>query len=249
MAKRFEATITDTWMLTEHVKALRLGRADGEEFKVYPGQFFMMHFEHGGSSLNRSYSAANRAIERSVDELELSIALVEDGIGSEIVERAKVGDTWLLSGPHGRFVIRGEPEHLVLVATGTGIAPYRAMMGQVEDLLRSGARVDLVFGVRQEEEFLYADEFTSTAGQFEGFHYHACCSRPVDAHGHESAGGRVGRVQVALDAFDYSPETTVFYLCGNEEMVDDMKERLLAEGFDRRGVRTEAYVSPPDGNL
>ncbi len=247
MSKRFDAVITKTWMLNEYVKALRLERSDGDVFKVYPGQFFMMHFDHDGMSLNRSYSVANREIEeRHVDQLEFCIALVDDGVGSAIVEAASPGDVWTLSGPHGRFVIRGEPEHLVMVATGTGVAPYRAMRGQIEELLARGSRVDLVFGARHEDQFLYADEFTSMARGHRDFHYHACCSRPRDAAEYQSGGGRVGRVQVALEAIEYDPESTVFYLCGNEAMVDEVKERLSEEGFDRRSVRTEAYVSPPD---
>ena len=42
----------------------------------------------------------------------------------------------------------------------------------------------------------------------------------------------------------YDAENTLFYLCGNETMVRDVTEDLLARGVPRKAVRTEAYVSP-----
>lgn len=246
MSRYFDVSILINESIAERVHRIVLERADGQPFKVHPGQFFMAHFDHDGADVSRSYSAAWAESSGFVDQLELCISLVDGGIGSARVSRASVGDVWSMSGPHGRFVLRGEPEHIVLVATGTGIAPFRAMRTQLEERLQSGARVDLVMGVRRETDLLFDEEFMEFAAQHADFHYHPCCTRPEDEKAFTWRGGRMGRVQVALDDIPRELGVSKFYLCGNPDMITSVKTMLMDAGFDRADVRTETFVSPTE---
>lgn len=246
MSRYFDASILKNEIIAERVHRLLLVRADGEPFKVHPGQFFMAHFKLEDGDVSRSYSAAWAESGGFVEQLELCISIVDGGIGSAQVMRAAVGDVWSMSGPHGRFVLRGQPEHIVLVATGTGIAPFRAMRSQLEARLEEGARVDLVMGVRRETDLLFDEEFIELAAQHEGFHYHPCCTRPQDAKTFTWRDGRVGRVQVALDEIPRELGVSKFYLCGNPDMITSVKTMLTDEGFGRADVRTETFVSPTE---
>ena len=246
MARRYEVEVAHTQMLTSHTKRVDIRRVDGDEFAFRPGQFLMMWFEHDGKKLNRSYSCAGQMTPgEPVKTLELCIAIVDGGTASAIVAGWEPGDTFTVSGPHGRFILRdGEERNLVLVATGTGIAPYRSMLPQLEQLLEAGHCVDLVFGARDEGQFLYDDDWRAAAQRHAKFTYWRCADEAADPEAWAADGGIVGRVQVALDAIGDRAHDAVFYLCGNPAMVEDVKERLAQHGVERKDVRTEAYVSP-----
>lgn len=244
MGRYYDVEVRHTEMLTPHAKRVRIRRTDGEAFRLRPGQFLMMWFEHDGKRHNRSYSVAGPIVSgEPTEELELCIALIDGGIGSALVRAWEVGSSFTVSGPHGRFILREDDPDLVLVGTGTGIAPYRSMLPQIVKRLEGGQSVDLVFGARCEEEFLYDEEWRALADEYDNFRYWACADAAIDPDGWAAGGGIVGRVQVALTEIG-CPDETVFYLCGNPAMVEDVKELLEQSGVERRAVRTEAYVSP-----
>ncbi len=249
MGRYYEVEVTHIEMLSSHARRVDIRRVDGEAFAFRAGQFLMMWFEHKGKRQNRSYSVAGPLVPGEVAEtLELSIALVDGGLGSAIVADWVVGSTFTASGPHGRFVVRDDDtQSLVLVGTGTGIAPYRSMIPQLTAVLQAGRHVDLVFGARDEEQFLYGSEWSALDEQFEHFTYWRCADEAKDPAAWTAAGGVAGRVQVALDQIEDRTAEAVFYLCGNPMMVEDVKERLQARGIERARIRTEAYVSPTMG--
>jgi ferredoxin--NADP+ reductase len=74
------------------------------------------------------------------------------------------GDPVRVTGPVGRgFLLPEDPAaHLILVATGTGIAPFRAFLRRVyREWPEFSGSVTLIFGVRREAEILYRDEIES----------------------------------------------------------------------------------------
>lgn len=246
MSRYYDVEVVRIEPLTQHAWRVDVRRVDGEAFTFRAGQFLMMWFEHEGQRKNRSYSVAGElAPGVSAETLELCIALVDGGIGSQIVAQWEVGSTFTVSGPHGRFMLRdGEASDLVLVGTGTGIAPYRSMKPQLEAALSAGRRVDLIFGARDEAQFLYGAEWRELAARFEHFTYWRCADEAADPDAWAADGGVVGRVQVALDAIAERSADSVYYLCGNPAMVEDVCARLLAAGVERAAIRREAYVSP-----
>lgn len=246
MGRYYEVEVTRADMLTPYTRRIDVRRRDGEPFAIRAGQFLMMHFEHDAKRLNRSYSVANPITPGETSpSIELCIALVDDGLGSAIVREWDAGSSFTASGPHGRFVLRdGESQNLVLVGTGTGIAPYRSMIPQITSAIAEGRSVDLLFGARDRDQFLYDDEWRKLDASLDEFSYWPCASAPSRPDEWEASGGVVGRVQVALDRLEYETSNTLFYLCGNEHMVDDVKRRLAEADVPRRQIRTEAYVSP-----
>ena len=94
-----------------------------------PGQYIDII---GQGGVRRSYSVANAS--RADQALELHIRAVEDGVMSRYwFEQAKPNDLLRLNGPLGTFFLRGvEQLDLVFLATGTGIAPVKAMLEGLE---------------------------------------------------------------------------------------------------------------------
>lgn len=240
----FQSEVVSTVNLCDNVKHITFKPQREARFEFTPGQFIMIHFPNDeGVELNRSYSIAS--IPGEDEGYALCVKRVDFGKGSTLLHNLKVGDTIKTSGPFGRFTLRdADPEHLFMVATGTGIAPFRSMRDQIAAEIQK-RHVHLLMGVRYPEELLYDDEWRALAAQHDNFTYHAIVSRPRPE---DQWDGPVGYVSAFIPELEHHiiPEQTVAYLCGVPEMIDSMRTIFLDKGLNRRVVRTEKFASPPD---
>src|SRR5439155_511563 len=124
-------------------------------FDFEPGQFISIFAEKDGKRISRPYSIASWP--ENKDYLELCIKIVEGGFMSNYLYHVSPGTKLQSIGPLGRFVI---PEPIqydtVFVATGTGVAPFIAMMGHIwAQGLDRGHEFHVVFGVRYVHDLIY----------------------------------------------------------------------------------------------
>src|SRR5690606_28465104 len=117
-----------------------------------------------------------------------------------------IGDVVQATGPFGRFCLqpRDDNRRYLLIGTGTGVTPYRAMLPQLEAAMAErGVEVVLLAGARTPAELLYGDEFRAFAEAHPGFRFVPCLSRelpePGSAHDHPDV--RHGYVQQVLGEF------------------------------------------------
>ena len=99
-----------------------------EKLEFFPGQYVDVI---GREGLRRSYSVANAP--RADGKVTLHIRRVEKGRLSRYwFDEAKENDLLRLEGPLGTFFLRQSNQtDLVLLATGTGIAPIKAILEQL----------------------------------------------------------------------------------------------------------------------
>ncbi len=227
-------------MATPHVLHLAFRNSDGSMLQYTPGQFLNLHFDTGSGSTHRSYSIANPPGPDGL--LEIAMSPVEGGLATEALSALEPGAELQASGPFGRFVLREEPPcRYVLVGTGTGITPYRAMLPLLGERLQAGFRAHVVLGVWRREELLFGADFVAAARTHPGFEFNGCYSRelPVDPEPWEHA----GYVQTLYSSLSLDPERDVVYLCGNPGMIDESVEILKAMGFTLKQLRREKYLS------
>jgi ferredoxin-NADP reductase len=233
-------------MLAPTVRHLVFERADGEPLAFVPGQFLQIHFHYDdGTATKRSYSVATVGDGRSpVRRIEIAVSYVEGGAATQLLGGLNDGDMVEASGPYGRFCLQpgdGHPRYLLL-ATGTGVTPYRAMLPQLAEWLAAGDReVVLLYGARKEGELLYDEEFTAFAEAHPGFTYLSCLSREPRAMA--QATDRMGHVQAALPDLVPAAERDIAYLCGNPNMVDAAFAALKEFGLPVPQIRREKYIS------
>lgn len=247
MKEHFNLTLKWSKMLCEDVRHLVFVREDGKPMPCIPGQFIQIHFSHEGEDQRRSYSIATvpgAPGPAEVDEVEIAVSYIEGGAATALLSGLQPGDTLESSGPYGRFCLHDNetPKRYVLVATGTGVTPYRAMLPEIAHrMAEHGTRFFLIHGARRREEVLYGEKFTAFAHTHPGFEYQARISRqqPDDPQPWEHP----GHVQDAFEALSLNPETDIIYLCGNPDMIDDAVTRLKQKGFTPRNMRREKYVS------
>ena len=222
-------------------------RADGTPFAFVPGQFLQVHFHYAdGKATKRSYSVATigNGSAEPVERIEIAVSYVEGGAATELLSTLDEGGTIEASGPYGRFCLMdADANHrYLLVATGTGVTPYRAMLPQLKVLMAArNVHVALVYGARNEGELLYGDEFEAFARDNPLFAFYACLSRQPRAppRPHD----RSGHVQVALAELKPDPAHDIAYLCGNPNMVDQAFAQLKEAGLPIPHIRREKYIS------
>lgn len=243
----FPLTLTASRELAPGLFHFSFQRSDGEPMRYVPGQFIQIHFEHEGLLLRRSYSIATvPAADGDARLVEIAVSFVPGGAATALFERLQPGDSIRASGPFGRFVLQDGDRNrrYLLLATGTGVTPYRAMLPQIaERIAERGQRFVLLFGARSPAELMYGDEFEAFAAAHAGFVFHPCFSRrgrePARAH------DRRGYVQDLLPELAPDPEGDIAYLCGNPGMVDAAFALLKEAGLPIPHIRREKYVSPP----
>ena len=247
----FPLKLTARRMIAPTVAHLSFLRDDGQPLDYIPGQFIQIHFTLAdGSPARRSYSLAtlhDHAMGAG-EAVDIAVSYVAGGAATALFEGMPLGGSVDASGPFGRFCLLPQDANrrYLLIGTGTGITPYRAMLPQLDTLMRErGIEVVLLQGARSPDELLYGDEFRAFAEAHAGFRYLPCLSRELPAAGSAQAHADVrhGYVQNVLPELSPDPATDIAYLCGNPNMVDACFEALKAHGLPVPQIRREKYVS------
>lgn len=247
--EHFQLKLARSHMLAPSVRHMAFARADGAPLAFVPGQFLQIHFPWDGKQLRRSYSLATYPGDPAnpLQQLEMAVSYVEGGAATAVLSGMSEGDTIDASGPYGRFCLHDDDDNAryLMIATGTGVTPYRAMLPLFERVIAErGVQVSVIFGARTPAELLYGEEFAAFAERVPGFRFYACLSR--EARALPRADDRRGRVQTVLPELVPDAARDIAYLCGNPDMVDDCFALLKDAGLPIPRIRREKYVSPPD---
>lgn len=204
------------------------------------GQFITMDLPIGEKRLQRwrSYSIAS-APGDDPDRLELCIVRAPNGLATQyLFDEVEPGTTLRWKGPEGTFCLPDAIERdLVLVCTGTGVAPFRSMLRDLQQSGRPHRNLHLIFGARTEADILYRDEFEAMAQTMPGFRYDVALSRQPDWPGYR---GYVH--QVYLEHYAQKRADVAFYLCGWSNMIDEAVANLLVTlGYERNQILYELY--------
>jgi CDP-4-dehydro-6-deoxyglucose reductase, E3 len=230
-SKTLPCRISNIDRLSTDVVRVMLRLPPTADFRSIPGQYIDVI---GPGGVRRSYSLANA---NTADKtLELHIRAVEGGVMSDYwFKKAKANDLLRFNGPLGTFFLRGLDElHLVFLATGTGIAPVKAIL---ESMIHIGPElapqsVTVFWGGRTLEDF-YFDPQSIQAGQR---------FVPVLSRAAVGWAGVSGYVQNALLATQPDLDHTAVYACGSDAMIRSAKASLLAAGLPDNRFFADAFV-------
>lgn len=219
--------------LSYNVRNFRLRLVEPKRLEFEPGQFVIVHVPKGGSTVKRAYSIACPPHEEGV--IELCIQHVEGGAASTFFWQLKDGMPVSLSGPHGRFTLKQpityEP---VLMATGTGVAPFRSMIKHLFHL-NVTQPIWLLFGTRYEHALLYEAEFRAMASLRHNFHYIPTVSRPKDWR------GETGHIQQTFQKYITDASNKEIYVCGWLEVVKAVVKDLQGFGVPKERIHYEEW--------
>ena len=204
--------------------------------------------------IKRAYSVASSSVE--AEYLEFYISTVRSGSLTPRLYNLQIGDkVWMSPKIVGYLTLEVVPEdaNVVLIATGTGLAPYMSMIRTLASQGGFDRRYAVIHGARHSWDLGYQAELQTLASISPALTYIPIISEP-DKEPMEWR-GQVGFVKDAWDSggitkrWGHHPtaEDTHVFLCGNPLMVDSALEFLTAEGWveDRKGapgnIHYEAY--------
>ena len=247
MANHFPLRLIGSRMLAPSVRHLEFARDDGLPLDFIPGQFIQVHFNYpDGTATKRSYSLATMHDHAPGpgETVEIAVSYVAGGAATALFTALDEGQQIQASGPYGRFCLGAGDSNAryILIGTGTGVTPYRAMLPQLRQVMAArNVDVVLLFGARTPEELIYGEDFSAFAAENPRFRLVPCFSRELPANPHADV--RRGYVQDALAEFTPDAAGDIAYLCGNPNMVDATFEALKLAGLPVPHIRREKYVS------
>ncbi len=232
-AKTLPCRIQSIERLSHDVARVTLRLPPTAALDFLPGQYIDVI---GAEGLRRSYSVANAP--RADKLIELHIREVPDGAMSRYwFQHAKANDLLRLRGPLGTFFLRGQTgKDLVLLATGTGIAPVKAIL---EGLSTHSAEaqprsVTVYWGGRHREDLYWQPGgFDSLSA----FRFVPVLSRATDGWT-----GERGHVQDVMLRQHPDLADTLVYACGSDAMIHGAQAKLLAAGLPERQFHSDAFV-------
>jgi NAD(P)H-flavin reductase len=138
-------------------------------------------------------------------------------------ERAKEGDRIEFNGPLGSFYLRPIQRPLLLLAGGTGLAPFLSML---DKMTRDGGveyPVQLIFGVTNDPDLVKLDELEAHAKVLPNFSF--TCTVADESSSYPNKGYVTRYIEPAhLNGGDVD-----VYLCGPPPMVDAVRGFLTAQ--------------------
>jgi ferredoxin--NADP+ reductase/benzoate/toluate 1,2-dioxygenase reductase subunit len=208
--------VQDIRNFTRDTFAIRMNR-NGMEF--YAGQHIVVGIK--GDYNTREYSIYSGEQDPF---LEILVKEVDEGYLSGKLGNLKPRDKLDVFGPMGYFTIdpnKINTHKFMLIGSGTGIAPFKSFVKTYKNL-----DYTILHGIYTEEEAFEREIY-------EPGRYISCTSRDQKGDFH-------GRVTDYLQLADFD-ENTLFYFCGNSEMIFDAMELLKGKGYSTDRMFTEVY--------
>jgi CDP-4-dehydro-6-deoxyglucose reductase len=227
MPRVLPCRIFEMTRLAPDVMGVKLRLPMNDNVRYFPGQNLSFILEGG---VRREYSIANACTAEGVTAVELHIRHYPGGVFTDrLFGDIEVGKLMRIELPLGTFFLRTDTESpLILMATGTGFAPIKAMMEHAIDTgLIHKRSIALYWGGRRRSDLYFYELAESWARAYPRFHFAPIVSRPGEC---ADWTGRTGYVQdnVLADQPDLSGFDV--YACGSPAMVKDARARFAALG-------------------
>ncbi len=223
--------------LSEFTRHLEFEVEHVPHFGFVPGQWLSLKAHTPeGEEITRAYSIASPPSEGG--HVAFCLNRVDNGFMSNHLCALAEGSEITFQGPFGDFILHPPMRDTIFIATGTGIAPFRAMLHWLlaDPQRHQGRELWLLFGARSEQDLYYRDEFEHLAAQHSNFHFAPTLSRASA----EWKGLR-GYVQEHVQEIVGDRKDIHAYICGLDKMVKANRELLKTLGWERSSIRYEKY--------
>jgi ring-1,2-phenylacetyl-CoA epoxidase subunit PaaE len=212
-----------------------------EDYSFKAGQYITLKHTLNGKELRRAYSISSPP---SSGKLTVGIKKMEGGTFSVYANKElKAGDTIDVMFPEGRFVFdETSPKKIAAFAAGSGITPIMSIAQTVLESHPESTFV-LVFGNQSPEETMYFKQIQALKEQYgKRLFVQYIYSR---SHEEDALFGRIERstVNFVLKNKFKGTEFDGFYLCGPEEMIEQVTDTLEDNGVPKEKIHFELFTS------
>ncbi len=231
----YKAKVSDKKIFNTKFCLLKLELMQPHRIEFRAGQYILLSVP--GIDQKKHYSITSSP---SMDHaVELLVDITPGGTGSGYLNQLNPGDDVEFRAPVGEFVLaedNGE-ESLVFVASGSGISPIRSMILDLLENREDTRPMKLHWGLRYVEDMFWENDFREMAVEFDNFDIDITLSRPPLPEWKLCD----GRVSDCLRNHPRDFSKTGFYICGNREMIEEVREILKEKGVEDGKVHFEKF--------
>ncbi len=214
----FKAKLSSVDRLSETTFSFSLEGAGAITF--LPGQYVNVLVP--GTDQRRSYSFSSPPGSENQSFL---VRDIKPGLMSTFLrEKATPGAAMEFIGPSGSFYLREIRRPLLLLAGGTGLAPFLSMLGRIAETGTNGHPVRMVYGVTNDADLVGLDQLEALAARIPDFAFATCVAAEQSTH------PRKGYVTAHITPDDLNGGEVDVYLCGPPPMVDAVRGWLTEQG-------------------
>ena len=212
--------------------------------------YAFVHGQHlnlrGGDDVRRSYSICTPPSSRV---LRIGVKRLAGGAFSEgVVDGLRVGDQLEVMTPAGRFTTVLDPtarKTYVAIAAGSGITPVLSIVAALLEG-EPEARVTLVYANRTHRTVMFLDEVHDLKDRFperlQIIHVLSRETRDVELLSGRLDGDRLSRI---LDAMVPVDDVDDWFLCGPQQMVEELREVIAKAGRHDTRIHSELFHADP----
>ncbi|GLO50999.1 benzoate 1,2-dioxygenase electron transfer component BenC [Pseudomonas asiatica] len=228
----YQGSISRLEQLSESTIALSIKGESLTRLSFLPGQY--VNLSVPGTEHSRAYSFSTLQKEGEVSFL---IRNVPGGLMSSFLTgKAQVGDTMSLAGPLGSFYLRPIERPLLLLAGGTGLAPFTAMLERIAEQ-GSDHPLHLIYGVTNDFDLVELDRLQALADLIPNFTFSACVANPESQH------PKKGYVTQHIERGHLNDGDVDVYLCGPPPMVEAVNHYIREQGFTPANFYYEKFAA------
>lgn len=233
LIKQFRAKVCDIAELTHEIKNLEMDILDPEEgIKFKPGQYVQLEvpkYDKTKETEFRAYSISSDSSRH--DKLGLVITKIPEGaVTTYVHEYLKIGDELTLYGPYGDFYLKDSDRDILLIATGSGLAPMISILHQIErENIKRGTT--LFFGAKTRDDLYFYEKLREFEKNINSFKFYPVLSRAEDDTSWE---GEKGRVTNLIEKFIHDNAEIDVYLCGAPPMIESCMDILIKKGIPEK---------------
>ena len=240
--KKMPTRVASLAKVSHDVMVVRLQLPAADIFKYHAGQYIEFMLRDGA---RRAYSMGNAPhTQAESPQLELHIRHTPGGkFTDHVFDAMKEKEILRVEGPFGSFYLREDSaKPMVLLASGTGFAPIKAMIEhmQVKNITRSAV---LYWGGRRPADLYMHDWVLAKVAEMPNLHYVPVVS---DALPEDVWAGRTGFVHNAVlqDMPDLSGYQV--YACGAPIVVDSAQAAYVKAGLPEDEFFADSFVTEKD---
>lgn len=237
--RRFKTRIAKIEDYTYDTKGITFELLEPGTISFKAGQYMQLETQAYGKvkqKVVRAYSISSGP--QNDKQFQLIIRLVPEGMCTTWVHNyLKECDEVYLTGPYGDFFIRDTEADIIFVAGGSGKAPIKSML---EDLEVKGTdrKMTYFFGARTTKD-LYLTEYMQHFEQvLPTFQYIPVLSHPS---ADENWNGRTGFVMPFFKEVMRDPQNTEAYLCGSPGMINAVTKALVEMGVPTEKIYYDSF--------
>lgn len=233
---QFPGVISELNKVSDSTISFSIKLDQPEKLSFLPGQY--VNVEIPGTSETRSYSFSSPP---GSSLASFVIRNVPNGkMSTYLSNQDNLGQAIKFSGPYGSFYLRPLIRPVLMLAGGTGIAPFLSMLDVIAEK-GSDYPIKMVFGVTNDIDLVEIEHLEKIKAKLPNFEFKTCVASESSEHPLK------GYVTQHVDASWLNQGNVDIYLCGPVAMVDAVKGWLDKEGITPANFLFEKFSATAAG--